>query len=501
MKLIKILLSTLLWTSFAFAATIEPNSIINLINSEDFTRIDEPIVFEAESFSDIETINEDSIKYVWDFGNQNQDQGKKVLHRYQKPGNYKVSLSTTYKGDTFTATKDIFVSKTNILVVTDHQQESENIQQFKKTAESFDIYVNTVSAYNNASSFVSSEILSQKISNNSNLQQYEYIIDWTSQSIGKNTIQKVKQKNTNSFKNITYINLSKATQVTISKKQKKQLSISDIITMKKSALYTLLESESKEDFLKRLDTQQHEYQIHGASQKLSDKLPFTKIFNFMRENGVTEQSLYLIIIIPLLALSITFAKQVIGIEAIGFYTPLITSLSLLYIGINVGTIIFIGLYIFSYFVQKYQSRNKFHYLAKNALLVSCFSLITLIVLSTLTYLQGSQASLINIAIFPMVVLITIVESFAKQIYMKGYKVGSKKVFSTYLVCIAAYILAGGTINIFSQNLSFTHLKDLLMQVPDLTLVLIALIVYLGNWKGLKLIEYYKIKQYNDNIEE
>jgi hypothetical protein len=101
----------------------------------------------------------------------------------------------------------------------------------------------------------------------------------------------------------------------------------------------------------------------------------------------------------------------------------------------------------------------------------------------------------------MVVLITIVESFAKQIYMKGYKVGSKKVFSTYLVCIAAYILAGGTINIFSQNLSFTHLKDLLMQVPDLTLVLIALIVYLGNWKGLKLIEYYKIKQYNDNIEE
>ena len=195
MKLIKILLSTLLWTSFAFAATIEPNSIINLINSEDFTRIDEPIVFEAESFSDIETINEDSIKYVWDFGNQNQDQGKKVLHRYQKPGNYKVSLSTTYKGDTFTATKDIFVSKTNILVVTDHQQESENIQQFKKTAESFDIYVNTVSAYNNASSFVSSEILSQKISNNSNLQQYEYIIDWTSQSIGKNNIQKIKHYN------------------------------------------------------------------------------------------------------------------------------------------------------------------------------------------------------------------------------------------------------------------------------------------------------------------
>ncbi len=501
MKLIKILLSTLLWTSFAFAATIEPNSIINLINSEDFTRIDEPVVFEAESFSDIEDLNKGQIKYVWDFGNQNYDEGQKVVHRYQKPGNYKVSLSTTYKDDTFNAVKDIFVSKTNILVITDNQQESENIQQFKKTAESFDIYVNAVSAYNNASNFVSSEILSQKITNSSNLQQYEYIIDWTAQSIGKNTIQKVQQKNTNSFKNITFINLSKAKQITISSRQKKQLSISDIITIKKSALYTLLESQSKQDFLNKLETQQHEYQIHGVTHKISEKLPFTQIFNFMRENGVTEQSLYLIIIIPLLALSITFAKQVVGIEAIGFYTPLITSLSLLYIGIKVGTVIFIGLYIFSYFVQKYQSRNKFHYLAKNALLVSCFSLITLVVLTILTYFQGSQAALINIAIFPMVVLITIVESFAKQIYMKGYKLGSKKVLSTYVVCLAAYILAGGTLNILSKTFSFTFLKDLIMQIPDLTLVLIGLIIYLGNWKGLKLIEYYRIKSYNDNIEE
>ena len=221
----------------------------------------------------------------------------------------------------------------------------------------------------------------------------------------------------------------------------------------------------------------------------------------MRENGVTEQSLYLIIIIPLLALAITFSKQVIGIEAIGFYTPLITSLSLLYIGIKVGTVIFIGLYIFSYFVQKYQSRNKFHYLAKNALLVSSFSLITLIVLTILTYFQGSQAALINIAIFPMVVLITIVESFAKQIYLKGYKQGSKKVFSTYIVCLGAYILAGGNLNLFNASLSFNYLKNLIMQIPDLTLVLIGLIIYLGNWKGLKLVEYIRIKQYNDNIEE
>ena len=77
MKLIKILLSTLLWTSFAFAATIEPNSIINLINSEDFTRIDEPIVFEAESFSDVKKLEAKEIKYSWDFGNQNYDQGQK----------------------------------------------------------------------------------------------------------------------------------------------------------------------------------------------------------------------------------------------------------------------------------------------------------------------------------------------------------------------------------------------------------------------------------------
>jgi len=157
--------------------------------------------------------------------------------------------------------------------------------------------------------------------------------------------------------------------------------------------------------------------------------------------------------------------------------------------------------LFSYIAYKTITKIKLHYLAKNALIVSIFSLLSIIIITFLGIFSKTQIHIINIAIFPLVVLITVVESFAKQIYLKGYKSGSKNVFETFLLCCIAYFLAGGAITVMNLDISVSFFKNYIIQYPDLNILLILSILYLGQWKGLKFTEYYNIRKYNSNIEE
>ncbi len=110
-----LLLSLCLSSLACFASTAESSDIYSLINSEEFTKVNEPILFEAQSFSNTEN-QELDLNYSWDFGNQNFDQGTKVVHRYKKPGKYSVQLTTKdIDSNQSTAIKEVFVSKTKIL--------------------------------------------------------------------------------------------------------------------------------------------------------------------------------------------------------------------------------------------------------------------------------------------------------------------------------------------------------------------------------------------------
>ena len=490
-----------LFANVAFANVADQSDIYSLINSEEFTKVNEPILFEAQTFSEFSP-SDLQLEYSWDFGNKNYDQGKKVVHRYKKPGKYTVSLtSTDTNGDQTVNLKEIFVSKNNVLLLTDQESKKESVELFKKTAESFGVYVNILSAYNAPSSNISSEIILQKFQNKRAISAYEYILDWTKEGLSKEVLQKYKQKFGINANNAHLIFVENNPGKKFTDNDKQILGLNEIIFVKKPALYTLLESTTYEDFQNQLIEQQHDFILLDTSNNILTALPLSNLFEVLRTKGINENSLYLIVIIPFLALVITALKQMVGLEAIGFYTPLITTLALLNIGIKVGFTIFLLLYLFSYASYRFITKLKLHYLAKNALVVSIFSLLAIFFISIVGYFNIEQIKIINFAIFPLVVLITVVESFAKQIYSSGYKTGSTKVLSTFLLCVISYVFAGGELGFLDYKFSFVAIKNLVINTPEINVLFIVLIIYLGKWKGLKLTEYYKIKQYNDNIEE
>ena len=112
-KILLILLALTSISTSAFAMNAN-EAVYSLINSEEFTKLNEPIVFEAESFFEDDEMKLENVKYEWDFGNKNYDQGSQVVHRYTKTGPYTVTLNTKYENNTTTTIKDIFVSKANI---------------------------------------------------------------------------------------------------------------------------------------------------------------------------------------------------------------------------------------------------------------------------------------------------------------------------------------------------------------------------------------------------
>ena len=223
-----LLLSICLSTLACFASTADSSDIYSLINSEEFTKVNEPILFEAQSFSNTEN-KELDVKYSWDFGNQNFDQGTKVVHRYKKAGKYTVQLTTEDSESTQTTSmKEIFVSKTNILLLTDHISKKDSIEQFKKTAESFGVFVNIKSAYNSPSSNIASEIILQKFPNKQSIANYEYIIDWTKGGLSKEVLQKYRHKFAVSANNVKLLLIESNTGKKFTDNDKRLLGASEV---------------------------------------------------------------------------------------------------------------------------------------------------------------------------------------------------------------------------------------------------------------------------------
>jgi len=67
----------------------------------------------------------------------------------------------------------------------------------------------------------------------------------------------------------------------------------------------------------------------------------------MINQGVPKETLVFLLMLPIVAIVISFARQVIGIKGFGIYTPLIITFAFLVTGLKYG-LIFFYYYYFSW---------------------------------------------------------------------------------------------------------------------------------------------------------
>lgn len=214
------------------------------------------------------------------------------------------------------------------------------------------------------------------------------------------------------------------------------------------------------------------------------------------QEGVPIGTVTLILMLPIVVTMIAFFRQVVGIKAFGIYTPALMIFAFLAIksesqsfwgGIKYGIFIFLAVILIGTLARIVLRRFRLLYLPRVAIVISIVALSTLLIL----ILGGTfrRTGLASVSIFPILIMITLVEKFVTVQIEKGDKAAIFLSLETLLISLAGYFLV-----------SWQGLVGFVQQYPWTVLLSLLVNIFLGKWTGLRLTEYFRFKEVWKNVE-
>lgn len=213
-------------------------------------------------------------------------------------------------------------------------------------------------------------------------------------------------------------------------------------------------------------------------------MPYHPLIAFFIEQGVPEQTVLLLLMLPLVATLVAFFRQVIGIKAFGIYTPSIITFALLAFdpnGIKYGIAIFISVILVGMVTRLALKRFRLLYLPRVAITLSIVSLAILIVL----VIGGiyKRTGLASVSIFPLLIMITLAEKFIATQIEKGSRTAFILAVETLVISVVGYFLV-----------SWDTLTNLILTYPWFVLFTFVINFSLGKWTGLRITEYLRFRK-------
>jgi len=209
---------------------------------------------------------------------------------------------------------------------------------------------------------------------------------------------------------------------------------------------------------------------------------FNPIIVFFLNQGVPFETVILILMLPIIATFIAFLRQVVGIKAFGIYTPLIITFAFLATnGLKYGIFIFLVVVLTGMLMRFALKPFRLLYLPRVAIMLS---VVALIILGTL-FLGGNmrRTGLASVSIFPILIMITLVEKFVAVQIEKGDKTAVILTIETLLISLVGFYIA-----------SWEILIRALAVYPWIVLTTFPINFFLGRWTGLRLSEYLRFNE-------
>jgi hypothetical protein len=199
-------------------------------------------------------------------------------------------------------------------------------------------------------------------------------------------------------------------------------------------------------------------------------------------NGVPLDTLVLVLILPIIVTLIAFFRQVIGIKAFGIYTPAIITFAFLATNeIRYGIIIFITVIAIGTFVRFLLKQFRLLYLPRVAIMITIvgFAILALLIIGGIY----NRTGLAGVSIFPILIMITLVEKFVAVQIEKGERAAIVLSIETLVISVIGYYIA-----------SWPTLISFILVYPWISLLTIPINIFLGKWTGLRFSEYFRFRQ-------
>jgi hypothetical protein len=201
------------------------------------------------------------------------------------------------------------------------------------------------------------------------------------------------------------------------------------------------------------------------------------LIQYFVEQGVPRDTVIKLLILPVIVTLIAFFRQVIGIKAFGIYTPAIVTFAFLETPqLKYGVVIFLSVILIGMLMRFVLKNLRILYLPRVAITLSIIAFTMLLLLS----FGGSmhRTGLASVSIFPILIMITIVEKFVVTQIEKGNRTALILAVETLVISLAGYFLA-----------SWSVLINGIVAYPWIILFTIPINIFLGKWDGLRLTEY------------
>ena len=212
------------------------------------------------------------------------------------------------------------------------------------------------------------------------------------------------------------------------------------------------------------------------------------LIQYMTTNGVPKETIVLLLMLPVIATIIAFARQVIGIRGFGIYTPLIISFAFLATGLKYGLAFFAVILTTGTLARFIVKRFRLLYLPRIAIVLIAVAIATLVV-----FLEGAYSGrigIINTSIFAILIMITLVEKFIAAQIERGAEKAVILTIETLLLSMICYWV-----------ISWLWLQNIILSFPLLVVLgSIIINIILGKWTGLRFSEYFRFKEVIKRIE-
>jgi len=218
-------------------------------------------------------------------------------------------------------------------------------------------------------------------------------------------------------------------------------------------------------------------------------MQFSSFTDWILENGISSQTLELLVAITLLATIVSIARYIFGSKTYGIYAPVILAIAYSYTGLKYGlsvTVIVILTTLLSYSILK---RVRMHYITRIAINY-CMLSISLVIFFLIIDRYG--LGLENMSQIPPLAFISIAtlsDFFIKQYVQKSFKTSLTILLSTLIVSTIGWY-------VITRNHISGYIINNLWIIP----VLIIINILIGQFKGLRIKDYFRFKSITkDNV--
>lgn len=187
-----------------------------------------------------------------------------------------------------------------------------------------------------------------------------------------------------------------------------------------------------------------------------------------------------LLLLPISCLILVILRQVVGIKTFGTFSPALIAMSFRETQLFWGIMLFATIVLMGMIFRVLLNRLQLLMVPRlAAVLVSV--VLSIYLLNLLTFELGITAGL-SISLFPIVILVMIIERMSIMWDESGFRDTSRHTISTLFAAIICYLSMYNPIS-----------EHVLVTFPELLLVILAAIMLLGRYNGFKITEYKRFR--------